>query len=1011
MNIHIKILGVSNIMSVIYLKPFDWYSCDGDGTEDMYFIITGISNIPRNSENIDIKKKVVLKVRGFEPYCYIELPSNITITKGIFRNLEEAIKAAAYPYSVKSIRYVKKLPLYYYRDEKDKVPYIVVELNNISGIRRLPYKLKTFMANIDGKKIRIPLKYHEHNINSFIKYTSRYDIPISDWVEVDITPSTTVFNNGKFIQGITRKRRTKEGDMEVTNPVSLCGEFVDIEVWSHIRYIRRSPVDHGIIMPNILSFDIECYSSRYKINESAMPKATIKEDKIIQICAIFQSGDMKQKKFLICLKKNGIGCPKIEGTTVYNASSEAAVIHVFANIIKKYDIDVLIGYNIFGFDYRYINDRLRLLGKELYLGNISRLQEHRCVFKDTNWSKGKAGSVKQEYKSFSYYEVPTRMSFDLLPLVKRDYNFPEYTLKYTAKHILGEDIEGKKDLEAKELFRLWDEGTKEGIKKIGEYCIQDGVVVLQMFNRLNAWMGLCALSNVTFTPMQDIFIRGQGIKMLCQLYRIISSNERVLDYVPKRGGDIVSGEDDKYSGAIVLEPIVGKHKNVVVLDFQSMYPSIMIRYNICFTTIIPPNRDDIPDSDCHVVSWEDHVNCEHDPDIKKHKKRKKMCGRKTYRFYKHKKGLLPILLENLLEERKEVKGKMKGTTGLIFAVFFALQLALKISANSVYGTLGAPFSYVPLPQGAESVTAVGRSMIESSKEYVEENYDVKCTYGDSDSIFCVFGDTYKDHHVSEIIKLGKIIGDEITEKLFEPPIKLIYEKTFSVFLIFAKKNYTGFLIDDEGNFIGRMFKGVVSVRNDRPSFIRRLYEDVINLVLSNSSEGEIIGRIFQDLILLVTRCMPWEKLIITKKLGMSDDYKVKPAHVVLAEKMIDRGVNVTPGDRIPYLLMDIGRKCKQSEQIEDPMFYRDHKDELGIDYMYYIKNQLISSIDPVLDISYGKKLSSILLENIMAYNKVIEELKDRFRNSPKGQATKRRVTIPKKKVRKSRVIVKLIFVD
>merc|ERR1719460_2363351 len=185
--------------------------------------------------------------------------------------------------------------------------------------------------------------------------------------------------------------------------------------------------------------------------------------------------------------------------------------------------------------------------------------------------------------------------------------------------------------------------------------------------------------------------------------------------------------EDKYEGATVLDPITGYYdKPITTLDFASLYPSIMMAHNLCYTTLLPPEN-------AGKISQEDVTTTPSGCKFVKSNTRR---------------GLLPMILEELLAARKRAKKAMaEATDPLTQMVLNGRQLALKVSANSVYGFTGATVGQLPCLEISSSVTAFGRQMIDATKSMVEAKYtiqngyehDAQVVYGDTDSVMVKFG--------------------------------------------------------------------------------------------------------------------------------------------------------------------------------------------------------------------------------------------------------------------------------
>lgn len=242
------------------------------------------------------------------------------------------------------------------------------------------------------------------------------------------------------------------------------------------------------------------------------------------------------------------------------------------------------------------------------------------------------------------------------------------------------------------------------------------------------------MSRTTSTPIMNVHLNGQQVKFYNQVFRYCYTNNIIVE------NNSYSSES-RYAGAHVFDPIPGLHEYVVPLDFESLYPSIMIAYNIDYTTYVPNCFSEIPDEKLNVLIWEDHIGCDHDPviiekreldykikngdknktfikrraELAKSVTKSVLCVKNKHKFLKHEyfgKGVLPSIIENLLEARKNVRKEMKNITDKdLLALMEQRQLSYKILGNSMYGATGVKSGKLPFMPIAMSVTYIGRQSI------------------------------------------------------------------------------------------------------------------------------------------------------------------------------------------------------------------------------------------------------------------------------------------------------------
>lgn len=657
-----------------------------------------------------------------------------------------------------------------------------------------------------------PVKYklYESNFDPFMRFAHLRDIRTAGWIKLAA---------GTF-------KRTKH---ESTCQIELEADWQAV----HNHNERKD-------MANFLqaSWDIEVYSF-----DGTFPEAKKLPNKIIQIATTYKyySSDNIFAKHLLTLKN----CDPIDDKDTYveTFDDEKSLIMRWIDVITKLDADIFYTYNGDTFDCMYLYERCRLLGiTDYFTSGMSRLYSTPSLIKKEYFSSSAYGD-----NEYNRLYIPGRLNYDLMIHMKRGMKkYPSYKLDYIAKEILKE---GKNDLPAKEIFSYFAIGTPDKIKTIGEYCIQDTVLLQRIVDKQLILINIVQLANVTCVPISFLTTRGQTIKVYSQILRkaremgylvphtnfnedsfpvfITTKTEHGFDeghvgrYVdlscgslwgkykidnvknektlcvrvdkeietPLRGTLIgptgklsvtrlVSAEEeeaDSFTGATVLEPHPGSYfDDIAVEDFASLYPTIMMAYNLCYSAFVMDEKYlGIPGVKYETIEWDDQVEYKlrqtcngigktgkrkgeecgkpaffevdgkffcrvHDPIKKQRTEETKVMKRPVH--YKYtvvqpskdadgnvvNRGVVPSLLDELYTERKKVKRWMneaadKGDKRLE-DIYNAQQLAIKVSLNSTYGFLGRSRGNLVWKPLASIVTYTGRKMILQSKEYAENAF-------------------------------------------------------------------------------------------------------------------------------------------------------------------------------------------------------------------------------------------------------------------------------------------------
>jgi DNA polymerase elongation subunit (family B) len=894
--------------------PYQWSSEDVEENDGSFQTIIRAYGLDTNNDS------VYVSIYDYCPYIFLELPvDNIDWNVSTKTTLCKKIKDMMHKFP----------PVSYELQFKHKLYYGNI---NLSGqLKKYPYLKIVFPSSISinyfkacvRKGIYVPglrniqVKVHESKIDPTLKFICEKNLSTSAWIDF----------KGMYIE---------EGNKESMFKHEFQCSWKDFSLNKTFTTIFPKPL--------IMAFDLEANSS----NPYSMPDCNKPNDKIFQIsCIESRHGDDEKdyKNFLLTL-----GDPNpIPNTTILCFKSELALLEGFSAFIQERNPNILLGYNILGFDYQYMIDRSELNRCTHNFSKQGALIGRYSEQKELKWS-----SAAYSENKFSYINAEGRLIVDMLPIIKRDYNLESYTLGYVGKYFKLSKF--KQDLGHIGIFRCYREFSPESLAEVGQYCVMDSVVTMLLFEKLYTWVGLTEMANVCKVPIFDLYTAGQQKKCFSQIYIQSFRENTVVEQ------DVYKvDENDNFIGATVIKPKEGLYDNVLMFDFASLYPTIIIRYNICYRTyVIDPN---IPDEMCWILEGSEHRGCEHDTEVRKSKvkKDKIICKHYKNRFLKEPKGILPMLLENLLSARtivkKQLKQAKKDNNKMLSTVLDMRQMAVKVSANSMYGMLGVKKGpMLPLMPGAASVTAAGRMALAKTIEYIENEENGVIVYGDTDSVFAKFNFLKTPQECWEFsIKLEKRFV-----KLFKAPMKLEFEeKIFSQLLILSKKRYmaiVGKLVDNLVEIDADILtKGVVLTRRDNCVMLKNLYKKIVDMIFAHDDKNKVIEYILEVLTEVISWKCPTKEFIISKSVKSEESYKLVPAHAELAKKLRNRGMRVDPGTRIPYVLTTIGGiLAKQSIKIEDPEYFDQHKEILRIDRLYYIL-KLESSIDELLLVAFGIK--------------------------------------------------------
>jgi len=846
--------------------------------------------------------KSVCVTTAFTPYFFVKLPRNVTQQRVqiIYNKIEKAC-----PGCLSSYNTIHRKDVWGFQNN-EQFPYLQLFFKNLAARRMVAGRLRRPLPDES-----IKLKMYESNLDPVLRLMHRTGIQSTGWLD--------------------------SGD----ECYSAHNAHVDIDLECK-NWRKLTPVENPETAPFVVaSVDIECNSSTGKF-----PDADIEGDACFQIAiSLCKFGsDQPYDKTCLCYKNTD---PNLEGSNVISYATEREMLEAFRDYLHEKDVDIITGWNIFGFDLEYLMKRAIVTKCNLKFFQLSKLRGYNCELKLKKLSSSALGD-----NDLKLVSMPGRFIFDLFHEVKKGYKLDSYKLDNVSRLYLGDN---KIDMPAKEMFARYKEGDPVKLREVAEYCIKDTLLPHRLLSKMCILINLLEMAKATWVPLCFLVERGQQIKVFSQLTK--KAREMGFMVPTIQYGQLA---EQGYEGATVLDAQKGAYyKPITALDFEGLYPSIMMTHNLCYSSLVmDPKYENVPGIEYETFEIPVPSKVEGQPPTKR------MC-----KFAQGVPTLLPSILIELKQFRKQAKKDMAASTGALQAMYNGKQLAYKISMNSVYGFTGASKGILPCVNIASTVTTKGRSMIDQTKEYVEKHFPgSRVRYGDTDSVMVEFdvGDRKGIEAVEYSWEIGERAAEECTA-LFKKPNNLELEKVYWPYFLYSKKRYAAKLWtqgkDGKMNMDYIDVKGLQLVRRDNTAHVREVCKELLDVVLESSDTEPPKALALQRALELIEGDVPNEKLTLSQ--GLSDSYKVKgnsvsvnspgivdinQAHVQVVRKMRERQPGSEPqsGDRVPYILVKTeDPKAKAFEKSEDPRYAKDNN--VPVDYEYYFMNKFLNPVCDLLE--------------------------------------------------------------
>lgn len=832
----------------------------------------------------------------FHPGFYVEIPSHkqgsTLEAKGFMYALLDEIRGL----KKDLCQLVRRKPFVGFRNGEKRL-YVMLAFENLASYKRVKYNSKETL--------------HEAACDPLLKFFHSSGLPATGWIRVE---QYTVLPKG--------------------DPGRISHDTVLEYVVSSPRALRSCAHEMDTVTPPLVlcSWDIEAYSK-----SGNFPDASNIDDAIITIGAVYAlvGSDEPFRRSVHVLGS----CHDIDGVDVHRYDTEASLVMGFMYETIRFRTDFLLAWNSYGFDHRYIDGRaVTLLDYETGESQIDLKAWGRLLDDPQTGMLMDKRLASSAYGDNTYYyqHTPGMISIDALQIFRKETKHDSYTLDNISRHYLGST---KIDLKPWEMFEKYRDPDPAGRTQIAKYCIRDCELPLRLVHKMNMLNNLFEFSKVTSVPIDWLLLRGQQIRV----YSLILRHARQRGFVVPDMQASVDDDNPSFMGAVVLEPLPGGYTEdiVSVMDFASLYPSIMMAHHMCATTLVldPAYRG---------LEGVEYYEVEAAPGV-------------TVCFAQSDDNVIPNLLYELKRMRKEAKKDMEtADNSFTRGLLDSRQLSYKLVMNSLYGALGSTHGLLcGLKKIPMSVTSTGRWMITQTKHLVETLLPgSRVIYGDTDSVLCILDCGAENRqNMSLHFETATNLAAEITGH-FQRPHELEMEKAFFPFFLCSKKRYTGLKFESAHATPSIDIKGLQLVRRDSPRLVKRISHGMLEILLYQRSFDLAMQFVQKEVLKILTGDVPFDEFIMSKAMRSSYKNQNLP-HLIVARKRRERGQ--TPfrsGERVPFVYVQQDLDLGISQRAEDAEYARERG--MSLDTLYYITNQVLTPLVTLLDLGHTQATQQIL---------------------------------------------------
>ncbi|KAF9076289.1 hypothetical protein BDP27DRAFT_1389695 [Rhodocollybia butyracea] len=690
-----------------------------------------------------------------------------------------------------------------------------------------------------------------------------------------------------------------------------------------------SNVSRGKEDMSILSLEVFALS-----NAGRLPHG--EEDELVAMFYTFQAvEDEPLVARVACVGSTQLNNARLPGVSLEVFSSELDLINSFVDIVVELDPDILTGWDVQNASWGYFSARARSFGLELE-DLISRAPPRYSSGGDTQW----------DHRHTTTLKVAGRHIFNLWRIMRSEHTLNIYTFENVAFQVLGRRVPKYSPSTLTKWY--WSESPVHAAILI-RYWSRRASLNIEILNQSETVTKTAEFARVFGVDFYSVISRGSQFKVESFMFRMAKPESFVLISPSKSD---VGKQNAAECIPLVMEPQSALYTSpLVVLDFQSLYPSLMIAQNMCYSTCLGRvvdfqgrNKfgviDDLDRAPGLLEVLKDHINV--------------LPNGLMFVRGDVRKGLLPRMLTELLDTRVMVKQAMKGYKHdkALTKILNARQLGLKYIANVTYGYTSASFSgRMPAVEIADSIVQSGRETLEKAITLINETkkWGAEVVYGDTDSVFIYLQGKTRE----QAFRIGYEIADAVTA-LNPAPVKLKFEKVYHPCVLMAKKRYVGFKyenIDDKEPVFDA--KGIETVRRDGILAQQKMTESCLKILFRTQDLSEVKEYCCDQWTKLLENRAPVQDFIFAKevRMGTYSEKGLPPPGVAVAAKrtLTDPSDEPQYGERVPYVIASGEPGSKLVDRATDPLeFLRNPHTQL--DATYYITRVLIPPLERIFNL-------------------------------------------------------------